>query len=54
MKIVGAIVVLVVVVVTKFLAGAWIAVLAMGTFFLIMRSIRRHYDSVGHELEVKR
>ena len=45
--------VLVVVLVTKFLAGAWIAILAMGTFFLIMRSIRRHYDSVGRELAVK-
>lgn len=44
--------VLVVVVVTKFLAGAWIAVLAMVTFFVIMRSIRRHYDAVGRELTV--
>jgi amino acid transporter len=45
-------VVLVVVLVTKFLAGAWIAVLAMGTFFLIMKSIRRHYDAVGEELAI--
>ena len=45
--------VLVVVLVTKFLAGAWIAILAMGTFFMIMKSIRRHYDSVGKELEVR-
>ena len=45
--------VLITVVITKFLAGAWIAILAMGTFFLIMRSIRRHYDAVGRELEVQ-
>jgi amino acid transporter len=45
-------VVLVIVLVTKFLAGAWIAILAMGTFFMIMQSIRRHYDSVAKELEV--
>lgn len=45
-------VVFVVVLITKFLAGAWIAILAMGTFFMIMKSIRGHYDSVGAELEV--
>jgi hypothetical protein len=47
------VVVLVVVLLTKFLAGAWIAILAMGTFFLIMKSIRRHYDSVGEELAIQ-
>jgi amino acid transporter len=46
-------VVLVVVLVTKFLAGAWIAILAMGTFFMIMKSIRRHYDAVGEELAIE-
>jgi amino acid transporter len=46
-------VVLVVVLITKFLAGAWIAILAMGTFFLIMKSIRRHYDLVGQELQIQ-
>jgi len=46
-------VVLLIVLVTKFLAGAWIAILAMGTFFIIMKSIRRHYDSVGSELAIK-
>jgi len=45
-------VVLVVVLITKFLSGAWIAILAMGTFFIIMKSIRRHYDMVGEELEI--
>ena len=46
-------VVLVVVVLTKFLAGAWIAILAMATFFLLMKSIRRHYDLVGEELQIE-
>jgi amino acid transporter len=43
-------VVFVIVLVTKFLAGAWIAILAMVVFFLIMRGIRRHYDNVNAEL----
>jgi amino acid transporter len=42
--------VLVIVLVTKFLAGAWITILAMGTFFLVMKAIRKHYDSVALEL----
>jgi amino acid transporter len=46
-------VVFVIVLVTKFLAGAWIAILAMGTFFMLMRGIRRHYDNVGRELLVE-
>jgi amino acid transporter len=45
-------VVFVIVLVTKFLAGAWIAILAMVVFFLIMNSIRRHYDRVAEELVV--
>ena len=45
-------IVFVIVLLTKFVHGAWIAILAMGTFFMIMKSIRRHYDSVGAELEV--
>ena len=39
--------VLVIVVVTKFLAGAWIAILAMGALFVVMKSIHKHYDSVA-------
>jgi hypothetical protein len=42
--------VLVIVLVTKFLEGAWITILAMGTFFVIMKGIRKHYDSVALEL----
>jgi amino acid transporter len=45
--------VLVVVVVTKFRAGAWIAVLAMALFYVLMQSIRRHYDAVGEELAIQ-
>lgn len=43
--------VLVIVVVTKFVAGAWIAILAMGILFGIMRLIHKHYDTVTRELE---
>jgi amino acid transporter len=43
--------VLIIVVVTKFLAGAWIAILSMGALFIIMKMIHRHYDTVAHELE---
>jgi amino acid transporter len=46
-------VVFVIVLITKFLAGAWIAILAMGTFFMLMKGIRRHYDNVGRELLVE-
>jgi amino acid transporter len=42
--------VLVVVLLTKFLAGAWIAILAMVIFYAILRSIRGHYDRVEREL----
>ncbi|MCL3837313.1 APC family permease [Aeromicrobium sp. zg-Y1362] len=44
--------VLVIVLVTKFLAGAWIAILAMVAVFLVMRGISRHYDRVALELAV--
>ena len=43
-------VVFVIVLLTKFLAGAWIAILAMCIFFSIMKAIRRHYDNVTREL----
>jgi amino acid transporter len=43
--------VLLVVVVTKFLAGAWIAILAMGALFAIMKMIHKHYAAVSRELE---
>ena len=43
--------VLVVVSITKFLAGAWIAVVAMVLLFVLMKMIRKHYDTVSLELE---
>ncbi len=42
--------VLIIVVLTKFVAGAWIAILAMSALFMLMKMIRRHYDSVTREL----
>ncbi len=46
-------VVLVIVVVTKFLAGAWITILAMAAFYAIMHSISGHYDKVSTELLIE-
>jgi amino acid transporter len=43
--------VLLVVLVTKFVAGAWIAVVAMTSLFIVMKLIRKHYEMVGRELE---
>ncbi|GEP32786.1 amino acid transporter [Nocardioides szechwanensis] len=43
-------VVLVIVLITKFLAGAWITILAMIFFFVLMRGIKSHYDKVQLEL----
>ncbi|OAN39825.1 DNA-binding protein [Mycolicibacterium iranicum] len=45
--------VLIIVVVTKFLVGAWIAILAMGGLFVIMKMIHKHYASVSRELEAR-
>ncbi|WP_174344016.1 APC family permease [Gordonia soli] len=43
--------VLIVVLITKFTAGAWIAILAMVTIFVLMKAIHHHYASVQRELE---
>ncbi|MGI8697010.1 MAG: APC family permease [Mycobacteriales bacterium] len=43
-------VVLVIVLITKFTHGAYIAIIAMAGFFVLMRGIRRHYDRVATEL----
>jgi amino acid transporter len=43
--------VLIVVLVTKFLLGAWIAIVAMMVIFVLMLGIRRHYDTVSRELQ---
>jgi amino acid transporter len=50
---VGAIVtalVLVIILVSKFTEGAWIAIVAMMVLFMMMRGISKHYDRVRHEL----
>jgi amino acid transporter len=45
-------IVLVIVLATKFLHGAWIVTIAMPLLFFAMQGIRRHYDRVAHELAV--
>ena len=45
--------VLIVVLITKFLAGAWIAILAMGSLFILMKAINRHYAAVARELTAR-
>jgi len=50
---VGAIVtslVLAIVLISKFIEGAWIAILAMAVLYVLMRGIRKHYDLVRNEL----
>ncbi|MFE0451680.1 APC family permease [Streptomyces sp. NPDC058914] len=42
--------VLVVVLITKFTHGAWVALLGMVIFYATMTAIRRHYDGVAAEL----
>ena len=42
--------VLVIVLVTKFLAGAWISIVAMAAIYWLMTAIRKHYDRVAEEL----
>jgi amino acid transporter len=43
-------VVLVIVLITKFTRGAWIAIAGMLFFYVLMLAIRRHYDRVAAEL----
>jgi amino acid transporter len=43
--------VLVIVLVTKFTKGAWIAIAAMAAIYALMTAIRRHYDRVVTELD---
>ncbi|MFJ3794456.1 APC family permease [Kitasatospora sp. NPDC090091] len=44
--------VLVIVLITKFTQGAWLAVLAAVVLWVMMRGIRRHYDAVADELAI--
>ncbi|ROP32687.1 amino acid/polyamine/organocation transporter (APC superfamily) [Couchioplanes caeruleus] len=43
--------VLIVVLITKFLLGAWIAIVAMLVIYVLMLSIRKHYTRVAEELQ---
>lgn len=43
-------IVLVIVLVTKFMAGAWIVVVAMPVLFMTMKAVQRHYERVAREL----
>jgi len=43
-------VVLVIVLITKFVLGAWIAIVAMAVIYVVMLGIRKHYDTVSREL----
>ena len=42
--------VLITVLITKFTLGAWIAIVAMAVFFVLMLAIQKHYDRVAAEL----
>lgn len=44
--------VLFIVLITKFLAGAYIAIIAMALLFVMMLAINRHYERVSAELEI--
>ncbi len=52
MGLTGTGIVLVIVLVSKFLYGAYLAVLAMIGVFILMRAIRAHYDKVARETAV--
>ena len=43
-------IVLVIVLITKFTRGAWIAIAAMAVFYALMLAIQKHYDRVAAEL----
>ncbi|MFI5734575.1 APC family permease [Kribbella sp. NPDC051587] len=45
-------IVLVIVLLTKFTHGAYIAIIAMAALFLLMKGIHRHYDTVGRQTAV--
>jgi amino acid transporter len=46
-------VVLLIVLYTKVVHGAWLAILAMVVLFVTMKGIRRHYDAVSTELDIQ-
>jgi amino acid transporter len=46
-------IVLVIVLLTKFTHGAYIAIIAMAVLFVLMKGIHRHYDTVGKQMAVE-
>ena len=44
--------VLVIIVIMKFMRGAWVALLLIGIFIFTMLRIKKHYESVSEELEI--
>ncbi|GAA0618449.1 APC family permease [Kribbella sandramycini] len=46
-------IVLIIVLITKFLLGAYIAIIAMAALFLLMKGIRRHYETVRKQTAVE-
>ncbi len=48
----GTGIVLIIVLASKFIYGAYLAVIAMAVVFLLMRGIRGHYDRVARELAI--
>lgn len=44
--------VLLIVIITKFMGGAWIVIIAMPALYMLMTGIRTHYDRVSRELAV--
>ncbi|MGV8845511.1 APC family permease [Tessaracoccus sp.] len=45
--------VLIVVLISKFVHGAWLALVAMAVMYLMMTLIRKHYESVSREVELR-
>ncbi len=45
--------VLIIVLLSKFLQGAYIAIIAMAVLFVLMKGIRRHYNTVAKETEAE-
>jgi amino acid transporter len=43
-------IVLIIVLITKFLLGAYIAIIAMGVLFMLMKGIHRHYETVRKQM----
>lgn len=44
--------VLLIVIITKFMGGAWIVIIAMPALYMLMTGIRTHYDRVNRELAI--